>query len=179
MNASDKCWNNVTLHFMRGLPRAGKSTHVKKLVAENDAVVVSGDAIRMAIYDASYDASREKEVFQAYTLIAKSLLYAGHKYIVFDGVFATCHDIDDMVTRIVPIEFIDSVTLKATLIDTPVAECVLRALRNNQGVNIVNAILDVADRADWHSFAYEHNKLTPRQMKRIKRYERLDKLNKA
>lgn len=70
------------LFFMVGLPRSGKTTVLRKLAVELDAIVLSGDSFRLAIYDHDYIQSAEPVVFSHLDVAARALRLSGKNVII-------------------------------------------------------------------------------------------------
>jgi predicted kinase len=52
------------LLVMVGVPGSGKSTYARKLAIEHEAVIISGDVVRIEMFDVIYDANKNGEVFE-------------------------------------------------------------------------------------------------------------------
>ena len=150
MNVSDTSWAGVTFHFLRGLPRAGKSTKAASLVKEYGGVVVEGDAVRLALFNAQYNPRRDDELWNTIYTLTKALVYAGHHYIILDGTWCMGTQIDGFIDAVVPLQFLDSIEIRTEYIDTPADVCIRRALDRHQGAGICRGIAYMVDHNDWH-----------------------------
>jgi len=88
VNADDMIYMGSRLIFMVGLPRAGKSTAIRRIreITPN-AVVVSKDSIRLALHGQPFIDEKEPEVHTIWKAMIKALLYSGHRHIILDGCF--------------------------------------------------------------------------------------------
>jgi len=112
------------LYFMVGLPRSGKSTLVKTLKKEiPNLVVVSGDKIRLAVYNQRFWAPGEATVHSVKQTMARTLLAEGYNVLI-----------DDTNTSWKSIETIWEIDAspKYIIVDTPPHECIERAEKSNQ-----------------------------------------------
>lgn len=160
MSVYDTDWSGVTLHFLRGLPRAGKSTRAAQLVREHGGVVVSAEAMRLALYNSQHNPQRDREVRNAVHLMARALVASDHRYLILDGVYTHAADIDAFVDAVVPLQYLAVINVKAEYINTDPRTCIRRALDNSQGCGICRGIIRMASQNDWDQ-PYEYNHPTP------------------
>lgn len=72
-----------TLICMVGLPRAGKSTHVKQL-REMGVPIVNGDSIRLAMHGERYIKLAETMIHAVSEIMVRALFIAGHDKVCVD-----------------------------------------------------------------------------------------------
>ena len=73
-----------TMTMMVGLPASGKSTYAKEIAKENNAIILSSDAIRWELFGDETDQSPNQKVFQELHKRAKEWLCAGRD-VVYDA----------------------------------------------------------------------------------------------
>ena len=71
------------LYIMIGISASGKSTKVKELAIEHNAIIVSSDAIR-GEFGEVIDQSNNNEVFKIFHQRIKDNLSKGIKYLIFN-----------------------------------------------------------------------------------------------
>ena len=141
MNAGDMDYQGATIHVMRGLPRAGKSTAAAKYMAAG-GVIVSKDSIRLALHGKPFVDWLEPEVADICRYMVSSLLYSGHRVIILDECFPTAQSVKT-VHRLWPM-----CTIKEHLIDTPPEVCIERAIKCGQEY-LIPVIKELAAVAEW------------------------------
>lgn len=104
------------------MARCGKSTFCKKL-KEEKYVIVSDDAIRLAVYRQRYNLSREPEVFAVKYPMITALLNNGHKVVADDT-----HTTSDSILKILKID----PHANFVFFDQPLYKCKQRAEQTKQ-----------------------------------------------
>ncbi len=112
------------LYFMVGLPRSGKSSLVKTLKKEiPNLVVVSGDKIRLAVYNQRFWGPGEAMVHSIKQTMVRTLLSEGYNVLI--------DETNTSWKSIETIREIDSFA-KYIIVDTPIADCIERAEKTGQ-----------------------------------------------
>lgn len=141
MNAGDMDYMGATIHVMRGLPRSGKSTMCADLLKQG-GVVVSGDAVRLAIHGKPFVDWLEPEVYEISKYMVTALLYSGHHVIILDECFLTAQSVAAVRREWPQAEVVEH------LVPTPPDICIARAMACGQEY-LVPVIKDMAEKAEW------------------------------
>jgi predicted kinase len=73
------------LHVLVGLPYSGKSSYAAHLKEDEGYVIVSPDAIRLALHGERFNLHTEEIVWAIATYMVKSLFIAGHDDVILDA----------------------------------------------------------------------------------------------
>jgi predicted kinase len=76
------------LSVMVGLPRSGKSTVAQEL-ANQGAVIVCPDSIRLALHGQAFNAKAEPIVWATCQIMVRALFLTGHRWLVLDATNTT------------------------------------------------------------------------------------------
>ena len=116
------CQDKVLILPM-GLPRSGKSTYCKELIAMG-VPVVNPDSIRLALYGETYLPAAERMVWTQAHYMVKSLFIAGHMVVAVDATNTTAFSRDKW----------KSMDWRRHIIHFPTSEdvCLERAISNGQ-----------------------------------------------
>jgi len=121
-----------------GLPRSGKTTWA----LQQGCPVVSGDAIRLAIFGKLWWPPGEHQVMTLARTMVRSLFFAGHPTVIFDSVNVTEY------ARQFWIPTSDCLwSLEYTVVNTPAEVCIQRAIECGQEY-LIPVIEDNAERYD-------------------------------
>lgn len=131
--------NKPLLIAMMGLPRSGKSTHVKSLTWEYNAPIVSRDALRLAIHGRRYASEAEPMVKTVSLYMIKALFKAGHDVVIYD---------ETNYSRAAR-DFIKSKEWDTIFFEVPTSPeiCIQRAVDTNQP-DLIQVIKDMWDRRE-------------------------------
>jgi predicted kinase len=144
---------NSRLVLMVGLPRSGKTTQAQKMPYP----IVSPDAIRLALHGQRFAAEAEPHVWAIAKTMVAALFLAGHSVVVLDA----CN-----VSRKRRDEWKDARWVREFyVIDTPAAECALRAERS--GREDVIPIIDRMSKA-WEPITEDEIELAPGQFSALR-----------
>jgi predicted kinase len=138
-----------TLLLPVGLPRSGKSTFCREL-QRYGWVVVSPDAIRLALYGKPFIAEADAMVWTLAKYMVKALFVAGHESVILDACNLTEHRRMEWVS--------DEWTTMLHLVPTHADECARRAV--SEGRLDLLPVIDLFDRGkqdplrDAHEWEY-------------------------
>lgn len=114
----------MSLSFLIGLPRSGKSTYTKQWVMEKPGrVVVNGDSIRLALHGQRYSAPAEDMVSAIKYITIRAYVQQGYEVLV-DGT----HTTDSSIARLLQID----PGAMPIIINTPKEVCIHRAIDTGQ-----------------------------------------------
>jgi predicted kinase len=125
-----------TLLLPVGLPRSGKSTYCQQLRRSGDWVIVSPDAIRLALYGKPFIASADTMVWSMAKYMVKALFIAGHDSIILDACNLTEHRRKEWLS--------DDWKTVLHLVPTDADECARRAV--SEGRMDLLPVIDLFDR---------------------------------
>ena len=118
----------MTLYCTHGLPRSGKTTFTRQWkMREPNRVVVSGDDIRLAIFGQRFNPKIEDYV-QAVKKTMISALLLSDTDVMHEGTNTTMKSIKEMES--IAKEY--GVPLVWIMFETPIDECIRRAIATNQ-----------------------------------------------
>ena len=112
-----------TMTMMVGLPASGKSTYAKEIAKENNAIVLSSDAIRWELFGDETDQGHNQKVFQELHKRAKEWLCAGRD-VVYDATNISSKRRRAFLNELTKIDYIKN----CVIIATPYEQC----LKNNR-----------------------------------------------
>jgi len=115
------------LYFMVGLARSGKTTICRKLSKEFNAIILTQDSFRLAVYDRAYLTESEPIVFSHLDVSARALLINGTNVII-----------DETNTLLWRRNHWRSLGGVGFYVNTPVEVCISRC--NPENVELIGAI---------------------------------------
>jgi predicted kinase len=114
------------IHIMIGVARSGKSTVCEQLVRKTDnqpRVIVCADDIRLAISGQRFNKLTEDFVKATKLTMIRALFHRNH-YVLVDGTHTKLFHIEELAEIDPNFEY--------TIVDTPVEECIRRAILTQQ-----------------------------------------------
>ena len=156
------------LLLLCGIPGSGKSTWVSKFISENDAVVVSRDAIRFAFLreDEDYFA-HEKEVTECFYKMIHEVLESGqYDYVIADATHNTPRSRANALNGI-EAHLIEGVEIIPVYFNVPVEVCKFRNSLREGRARVPDEVIErmarqrvkpkIRNEAFWYSYVWEVN----------------------
>lgn len=131
------------LLLLCGIPGSGKSTWVSKFICENNAVVVSRDAIRFALLHEGEDYfAHEKEVTECfYKMVYKFLETGQYDYVIADATHNTPRSRADAL-RGIGAHMIEGVEIIPVYFNVPVEVCKFRNSLREGRARVPDEVID-------------------------------------
>lgn len=150
------------LLLLCGIPGSGKSTWAKDFIANNDAVLISRDAIRFSLLKEGEDYfSHEKEVTECfYNMVHKALETGMYDYVIADATHNTIRSRTDSLKGIAP-HTIEGVEIIPVYFNVPVEVCKERNAQREGRARVPDGVIErmakQRSKPDIHNEYFEYS----------------------